>query len=151
MKQSELPFWPEKIRQFCSDCRFNSPATNETIHTAEVSLAVRFPHELKTLLAESNGVFGQYDLGLIWPIEQIVQDNLDFRANPDFQLLYMPFDQLMFFADAGNGDQFAYSILAGEIRRSDIFAWNHENDSRTWVAPSLSKYLEWWHSGKIKL
>ena len=61
------------------------------------------------------------------------------------------FDPLLFFADAGNGDQFAFVITAGKIRRPDIFAWDHENDSRTWVAPSLAKYLEWWLSGDLKL
>ena len=79
------------------------------------------PDELKALLSESNGVHGEYELGLIWPIERIVKDNLEFRQTPVFRDLYMPFDPLLFFADAGNGDQFAFAILDGEIRRSDIF------------------------------
>jgi hypothetical protein len=29
--------------------------------------------------------------------------------------------------------------------------WNHEDDSRTWVAPNLAKYLEWWLTGRITL
>ncbi len=49
----------------------------------------------------------------------------------------MPFDCLLFFADGGNGDLFGYSILNGIVQRDDIYVWNHENDSRTWVAPSL--------------
>jgi hypothetical protein len=61
----------------------------------------------------------------------------------------MPFDNLLFFADAGNGDQFAFPIQAGEVRRPDVFCWNHEDDSRIWVAPSLEKYLEWWLTGKL--
>ncbi|WSL80461.1 SMI1/KNR4 family protein [Kitasatospora sp. NBC_01266] len=60
----------------------------------------------------------------------------------------MPFDPLLFFADAGNGDLFA---LLPRIGRPDVFVWNHEDDSRTWVAPSLAKYLEWWLTGQIKL
>ena len=55
------------------------------------------------------------------------------------------------FADAGNGDQFAFPIVGGSIRGTDVFAWDHENDSRSWVAPSLQTYLEGWLSGKIKL
>jgi hypothetical protein len=38
-------------------------------------------------------------------------------ANTDFKELYMPFDCLLFFADAGNGDQFGYPICDGVIRR----------------------------------
>ena len=60
----------------------------------------------------------------------------------------MPFGPLLFFADAGNGDLFA---LLSRIDRSDVFAWNHEDDSRTWVAPSLAKYLKWLLTGQIKL
>jgi hypothetical protein len=63
----------------------------------------------------------------------------------------MPFDALLFFGDAGNGDQFAYGILDGEVRMPDIFAWDHENDSRYWVAPDLRQFIEWWAEGRIAL
>ena len=63
----------------------------------------------------------------------------------------MPFVDLLFFADAGNGDQFAYTIQNGRIQKSDIFAWNHENDSRNWVAPNLTRYLEWWLTGELTI
>ena len=29
------------------------------------------------------------------------------------------------------GQQFAYVVMAGAVRRKDLFAWNHEDDSRT--------------------
>jgi len=63
----------------------------------------------------------------------------------------MPFDCLLFFADAGNGNQFAYLILNGEIRRNDVFVWNHENDSRVWVASSMKQFIEWWLNGTINV
>lgn len=106
------------------------------------------PGQLAALLRESNGVDGEYGLGLIWPIERITADNLDFRNTAEFAHLYMPFDPLLFFADAGNGDQFA---LVPRTGRPDVFVWDHENDSRTWVAPGLSEYLNWWLTGRIKL
>jgi len=61
----------------------------------------------------------------------------------------MPFDCLLFFADAGNGDQFAFAILNGESRRDDIFVWNHEDDSRCWVALRLDTFYEGWLTGRI--
>jgi hypothetical protein len=103
---------------------------------------------LAALLHQSNGVDGEYGLGLIWPIERITADNLAFRQNPEFAQIYMPFDALLFFADAGNGDQFA---LVPHTNRPDVFAWDHENDSRTWVAPGLAEYLRWWPTGQITL
>ncbi|HMJ10328.1 MAG TPA: SMI1/KNR4 family protein, partial [Polyangiaceae bacterium] len=73
------------------------------------------------------------------------------RCSPEFRELYMSFEPLLFFADAGNGDQFAFAITGGVVRRPDIFVWHHENDSRAWVAPSLERYLEWWLLGTLKL
>jgi hypothetical protein len=118
---------------------------------AQRTLRVGFPTELIEVFSESDGVAGKYGLGLVWPLKRMVADNLSFRSNIEFRELYMPFDCLLFFGDAGNGDQFAYSIRGGAIRSSDVFAWDHESDSRQWVAPSLRTYLEWWLTGRIKL
>ncbi|WP_191134212.1 hypothetical protein [Streptomyces sp. col6] len=30
-----------------------------------------------------------------------------------------------------------------------VFAWHHENDSRTWVAPDLATYLDRRPTGRI--
>ena len=142
--------WRKRISSFCPAARFAAPATESAISSIGVSLAVDVPRDLLSVLRESDGVEGDYGLGLIWCAERIVADNLRFRSSTDFQELYMPFDCLVFFADAGNGDQFAYSVTGGAIRRDDVFVWNHETDSRAWVAPNLATYLEWWLTGKIK-
>jgi hypothetical protein len=59
----------------------------------------------------------------------------------------MPFDSLLFFADAGNGDQFAFPITGARVR-DDVFVWDHESDSRRWYAGSLGQYIDWWLSGE---
>ncbi|MCQ2049114.1 MULTISPECIES: SMI1/KNR4 family protein [Pseudomonadaceae] len=141
--------WQELIKQHSDAINVRVGASDSAIRFAERTLVVKFPGDLKTLLLESDGIEGEYGLGLVWPLDRIVEDNLSFRRNTEFKELYMPFDCLLFFADAGNGDQFAFPIHAGGIRRDDVFVWNHEDDSRTWAAPSLSKYLEWWLSGKL--
>ena len=143
--------WRELIEQLASECEFYPPASRLDIVKAEHALFISLPDELKSLLSESNGIHGQYGLGLIWPLERIVKDNLSFRHTPDFKEMYMPFDPLLFFADAGNGDQFAFTIRGGTIRCSDVFVWNHEDDSRSWAAPSLKVYLNWWLSGRLKV
>src|SRR5262249_3255374 len=127
------------------------PASIDDIQLLERALAVDLPSELRELLRETNGVSAVYGTGLVWPVDRIKHDNQYFRAEADFKELYMPFDHLLFFGDHGNGDQFAYAVLDGAVRWLNIFAWNHEDDSRTWVAPSLQRYLEWWSQGKIKL
>ncbi|MBW3636365.1 MAG: SMI1/KNR4 family protein [Armatimonadetes bacterium] len=113
--------WKELIQSLTTECEFYPRVTPADIVKAEFLLHIPLPHELKSLLNESNGVHGEYGLGLVWPIERITQDNLEFRRTPSFKELYMPFDSLLFFADAGNGDQFAFIILDGLIRRHDIW------------------------------
>lgn len=151
-RKGDEKMWIELIRSMTAECEFSAPATEERLFNAESVLGIELPHDLRHLLSESDGVSGEYGSGLVWPLDRIVEDNRHFRASTAFREIYMPFDHLLFFADAGNGDQFAFPIHAdGVIHRPDVLAWNHEDDSRTWVAPSLKLYLEWWLSGRIKL
>ena len=145
------PSWIETVRGLTAEATFSPGATDHRLSEAEARLAIAVPSDLRLLLSETDGIRGQYELGLVWPLARIVEDNLMFRSNPEFRELYMPFDGLLFFADAGNGDQFAYSVAGGQVRRPDIFVWNHEDDSRNWVAPDLRTYLDWWLSGKLKV
>jgi cell wall assembly regulator SMI1 len=141
-----LCMWRARILGWTDQATFNDPASDGAIRACEVALGQTLPRELADLLRESNGVEGEYGLGLIWPIERIRDDNLRFRTSAEFAALYMPFEPLLFFADAGNGDQFAFVM---RDRPPDVFAWDHETDSRTVVAPSLATYLEWWLDGRI--
>ena len=148
----EQAMWKELIQQFTSECEFSEPVSPGQIIAADSSLGVEMPVVLRELLCETNGVQGEYGLGLVWNLDRIVEDNLMFRQNADFRDLYMPFDHLFFFADAGNGDQFAFPTQAdGLIHRLDVFVWNHEDDSRSWVASSLKDYLDRWLTGRLKL
>ena len=134
--------YKEFITALDNECEFNPPAAYFEVLAVEEKLGLILPDELKKLLSETNGVSYDFGAGLIWSAERVIADNIEFRADSEFKDLYMPFDCLLFFGDAGNGDQFAYSILNGEIRRSDIFEWNHEDDSRTWSAANLKQYLK---------
>jgi hypothetical protein len=129
---------------------FSKGASRESVRLAEAQLDVAFPDELTTLLLETDGIKDKYGAGVIWPVEQLVRDNLAFRTHPDFPELYMPFDCLLFFADSGNGDQFAWPVLRGRIRRPDVFRWDHETDARIWAAGSLLRYIEGILSGAIE-
>jgi cell wall assembly regulator SMI1 len=143
--------WRSFVASLTSEATFFPPADETAIRKAEDRLGVRLPSELRSLYTQSNGVRGEHELGLIWPVEQVLEDNLMFRRHADFPRLYMPFEALLFFADAGNGDQFAHAILAGEVRRPDVFVWDHETDGRIWAAPDLRTYLDWWLSGRLEV
>ena len=144
-----LYMWREMIHNINASWTLMPPASPGQLVEAEDSLGVQLPEELSSLLTETDGVKDEYGLDRIWPIRRIRDDNLMFRTYEDFVELYMPFDHLLFFSDAGNGDQFTFAITGGAVRRPDIFVWNHENDSRKWVAPSLKIFLEWWQQGNI--
>jgi SMI1/KNR4 family protein SUKH-1 len=140
--------WREQILEWTTEVSFRPPASAQAIQRCQEALGQRLPHDLAELLRETNGVDGEYGLGLVWPIERIQRDNLTLRRSPDLATLYTPFEPMLFFADAGNGDQFAFVI---RDRPADVFAWDHETDSRTMVAPSLATYLERWLDGRITI
>ena len=133
--------WREYLLDLGSGVNLAAPASPEAIARAEQGLGVELPAELRELLLETDGVTDEYGTELLWPVERILDDNSMFRGNPDFADLYMPFDALLFFGDSGGGDQWAFTVLAGRVRRPDVFLWNHENDSRSWAAPSLRRFL----------
>jgi hypothetical protein len=133
--------WKELISSLTDDCTFADPASSGEIVAAERSLGLSLPQSLRALLKETNGVNGRYGEALVWSAATIASENLAFRQ--DFRDLYMPFDGLLFFGDAGNGDQFAYPLLnnVAEVQRLDIFIWDHESDCRKWVARSLQDHF----------
>ncbi|ACO30637.1 cell wall assembly protein [Bacillus thuringiensis] len=142
--------WKETIHSISSNLSLKNPATKEELIEIQKCLLVELPNDLSQLLQETNGIAGEYG-DFIWSVSKIKTENMNMRNIVDFKDLYMPFDCLLFFADGGNGDLFGYSILNGIVQRDDIYVWNHENDSRTWVAPSLEIFMEWWESGKITI
>jgi cell wall assembly regulator SMI1 len=140
--------WRERILGWTADATFHDGASEAAIGACEAALGQSLPPDLAELLRETDGVEGEYGLELIWPIQRIRTDNVEFRTDTTFSALYMPFEPLLFFASAGNGDQFAFVM---RDRPADVFAWDHETDSRTMVAPSLATYLERWLDGRIEI
>ena len=138
--------WREKLLSLEAGVTFSDPARSDQVQEIERALALGVPTDLAELLRESDGVSDRYGAGLVWSASRIVRDNLTFRSSADFARIYMPFDALLFFADAGNGDQFAFPITAAGTG-ADVFVWDHEDDSRRWYAGSLDQYLAWWLSG----
>jgi hypothetical protein len=134
--------WKEIVSTLGCYYEYAQPAEIGEIEQAEAVLDVLFPPELRSLLQETNGVIGAYGTDVIWDVSRIVTTNIEFRTLLDFRELYMPFDDLLFFGDAGDGNQFAYAILDGQVRSDTILMWDHEIDSREPVAQNLTQYLQ---------
>ncbi len=129
---------------------FGAPASPAELATLAEALGVALPEELGDLLRETNGIADRQG-SFIWPAGEIASTNRAMRTARHYRELYMPFDHLVFFADAGNGDLFAFPIAASRAVGRDVFVWSHEDDSRTWVAPSLVIFLAGWLSGTISV
>ncbi len=149
--------WHELISEFAQkvayplEIVYAAGATEEQLTALDSALGVMLPEDLAVLLRESNGVRDQYGLHIIWSTEEIGQYNHEMRFSEVYAEMYMSFADMLFFADAGNGDRFAFPILQGKVKATSVFAWDHEDDSRKVVAFSLRSYLERLLSGKIKL
>ncbi|MER5811913.1 SMI1/KNR4 family protein [Streptomyces sp. NPDC002033] len=116
----------------------SSPADPSELERLEESLSQPLPDALRDLLMQADGVSDEYGTDIIWGVNQIIKVNLAFRSEPSYRSLYMPFEPLMFFGESGGGDQFAFIRTPS---RDDIFAWDHETDSRLWISPSLESFL----------
>ena len=136
------------LDRFASELTLSPPASDASIVAAEVRLGHRLPPSLTSALRISDGIEGAYGLGVLWPTHRIVRENVRLRESDELLDLYMPFDGLIFFADAGNGDLFG---LPSRVRGPDVFAWDHEDDRRRWVAPSIPDYVERWLRGDLRL
>jgi hypothetical protein len=141
--------WRQLLASADPEVQFRDPAPDAELAKTEAALGVRLPADLRALLQASNGVTDRYGADLVWPATRLVHSNIEFRTHPDFAELYMPFDSLLFFSDEGGGDQFAYVITAGQVRRPDIFVWQHETDSRIWVASDLTAFIQQRLSGTL--
>ncbi|MFJ9153372.1 SMI1/KNR4 family protein [Streptomyces sp. NPDC102270] len=130
--------WREAAAAVFPGVGLREPAQAGELAAAETHLGRTLPSELHQLLLESNGIIGRTHVDTVWPADQIVETNLHFWSDPTFAQLYMPFAPFLFFGDNGGGDQFAFVQTP---QRPDIFVWEHESDSRRWVASNLQDYL----------
>lgn len=135
---------------------FNAPSSGNLLEDLKIQFGLKeLPRELEELYRQTNGVDelldGQKIGELVWSIDRVIETNKEYRNHPDFKDLYMSFDQFLFISDAGNGDLFGFVTINGKFDRYDIFTWNHESDSRTWVAPNLTTFIKWWTNGTIKV
>jgi hypothetical protein len=143
MPSSDASPWKALVLSVASDAKFREPSIETSLTAAENALGVHLPEQLRELLKETDGITADYGSGVIWSIETILQQNRIFRTKQDFRELYMPFDHLLFFGDAGGGDQFAFAIDAdGQLRKNDIYRWEHETDARSWFAGHLKQFFK---------
>ncbi|MFF7097372.1 SMI1/KNR4 family protein [Streptomyces rubradiris] len=130
--------WINFVSSISGEVAFTEPVGEDELVSAELALGREFPVDLKALLRESNGVSDEFGCEFVWSAANIVARNREMRETPGFGDLYMPFDPLLFIGDNGGGDLFAFVVNPS---RQDVFVWQHETDSRRWVARDLRDYI----------
>jgi hypothetical protein len=142
MPPYNAPSWKILVTRLTDEAEFAPPADEGRLRELGHGLGLTIPLALREFLLEADGLTADYS-EMIWTVADIEQRNREFRTFPDFRSLYMPFDHFLFFGGDGGGDQFAFAIDAdGEIRKLDIYRWEHESDARSWFAGHLEQYLE---------
>lgn len=139
--------WKEYIQSLDAGCKFQPPATEEQIAEVEAYLSVPLPEELRQLLLESNGVESENGDSIVFSTKGIFGTNEEMRNDKEFAELFMPFDNLLFFADDIGGNFFGYGITKCGIVTDMIFCWDHDSDNRLSVHWKLKPYLKWYLEG----
>jgi SMI1 / KNR4 family (SUKH-1) len=138
---------------------FYEPAQSKLFEEFKQTFKTELPDSLKSLYVQTNGVGELLKINesplligyLILKLEDLITQNLELRQNESFAELYMPFDCLLFFSNAGNGDYFGFRVLNNMIEWDEIYCWNHETDERIRVANNLFDFLTKWVKGEIKI
>ena len=133
--------WRRRLTELGARLPLAAPAERSTLAATERALALPLPAELRALLAQCDGVHDRYGTEIVWRAEELAIRNDEFRRSPEFRDLYMPFDAVLFFGDAGNGDRYFHRLLGGEVRDPDVYVWDHETDSRVWKFGGLEAFL----------
>jgi hypothetical protein len=140
----------EPIRDLDPGPDFFPGATADDLAKVERTLGVRLPESLTELLRGSNGVLVIFGQHLIWSTDEIARTNLEMRSDPLYRESWMPFDDLLFFGDAGvDGISFAFAISQGRVDEDQVYAWYPISDERRLKAHSLRGYVEGWLSGRL--
>ena len=123
---------------------FYDLATNAQIAESEGKIRIIFPDELKELYSQTDGAgikLNEFpDMGimdyLLFPLEYLVEYNLLFHKN------WTAEKHLLFVAPHGNGDYYGYEVVYGEIVSTQIYKWDHEDDSSELYSNSLAEFIE---------
>ena len=135
---------------------FEPPASEADIESAERSLGIGLPDELRSFLCDSNGatIGVRLDSGevipdaspLVWSLDEIVRNHGPQRPDPDQPA------QVLFFANAGvDGILFGHPIRSSSQVGSDVVVWHPIHDELDVAAPSFRAWIEAFLTGTLGL
>lgn len=139
------------IAAIASRCTVNAGGSAAACDRIREALGHGLPGELEEFYSNWQSITGEYGVAIMWPPDRVIEQNLFFRSNERFRGLYMPFDACLFFADAGNGNQFFVPVYGDGSTKGRVYVWKHELDERVWVAEHVHQFIGGCITGIIAL
>jgi hypothetical protein len=134
------------------EIRLADPVDDLVLTRAELQLGLALPHDLRSLLAETDGITDASDVELVWAAERIAEENLGLRRDHETPAVPRGGGDLLFFGDTGTADLFAYRITAdGAVCEPDVYLWKYQPGTARWVASDLQSLLDAWFSRELEL
>lgn len=133
------------------------PATDIEIDAAETRLHTLFPHSLRTLFLEANGVMKMMSLDgkewfeeswTVWPVAKIVEENEWHRERYSDRGV----SRFVFFASAGT-DGIQFGVLSSQEVQPEVpvYGWYPDETEDKLMADRLDQFLEGWCSGRLSV
>ncbi|OJF12666.1 SMI1/KNR4 family protein [Couchioplanes caeruleus] len=122
--------WRDVVLAVLPSATLAGGASAQAVAAAGERLGAALPEDLAELLRDTGGVRGRDGVAVVWPVERIVRDNLELRADA-------PSGALLFF---GGGD----TELVGCVPTDPscgIVAWQRRTGERRTVATDLADYV----------
>ncbi len=88
---------------------------------------------------------------LFWPVSEIKQRNQWLRSDAGYSAYGRRFDDLLFFADAGDGTLFGYFVASDIVEQEDIFIWYPIDNVVNPLGFSLETFIDEWIGGKLAI
>ena len=98
------------------------------------------PDQLRDFYLSSAALYDATGANIIMSLGAMVDDNLELWSGA-YDDTYMPFAGVVVFGGPGNGDRFFFPRWRSGVYGEGVFVWNHENDSRSWLANGLKDLL----------
>ena len=76
--------WSDLIGGLYADAEFAPPVSDTEIDQIEGQLGQPVPNELRDLLRHTDGVQAEWGSGLVWPVQETIDQNIEFRRDAAF-------------------------------------------------------------------
>jgi hypothetical protein len=138
---------------------FSLPGSVTDVEAAENRLAFRFPNALRSFLLESDGLMDQMsvdggtyfdNIWLLWPIQQIIDENLVFRKRFSNTSSEAVSPILVIIAGSGvDGILFGFESNDRPCDDCSIVSWHPVEQKICSLADSLAGFLDGWLCNRI--